>query len=207
MHITVEEARLTVEGPHRWWNLYTRVDREDGSEPYMMSHKFPEETFEWRVAEYDLDPTDRDTLLHIVLYEPYLNEDDRDPDQSHVHAPSVAAARDYHLGRIRELGGKRPLRGSRGMAADTVPLPDPVAVHSAEEDPIEVLRREMVLSHPHIAVKREAVAHHRRAVRAKRAERRTASPEWARPTPDQDRARLLPRKGSTTQRSSRSQDG
>ncbi|SDI50604.1 hypothetical protein SAMN05421505_16112 [Sinosporangium album] len=37
-----------------------------------IQHAFPHSAFEWRCAEYGLDPDDLDTLLDVVLYEPYL---------------------------------------------------------------------------------------------------------------------------------------
>jgi hypothetical protein len=72
-------------------------------------HLFPKDALEWRAAEYEIDPSDFDTLLGIILYEPLLD------DHSHLHpkhlynAGSVAEARDFHLGRIRALRKANPL--------------------------------------------------------------------------------------------------
>lgn len=35
-------------------------------------HVFPQETLTWRAAEYGIDPADTDTLLDIILHEPFL---------------------------------------------------------------------------------------------------------------------------------------
>lgn len=195
MHITIENARLTVEGPRRWWNLYLYVEPDQG-DPYYWSHKLPEETFEWRVAEYGFDPADQDTLLDVVLYEPWLDESLRDPGKTHVTARTPAVARDDLLEHIRRRKGPGRLKGRRGLAPNLNDLPHPVAVDSEADDPIEVIKREMVLSEPHIEVKREIVAdtrqRHRRRLRLAAA---AASVAWSRPTPEQDRERLMPRRG------------
>lgn len=194
MHITIENARLTIERDHRWWNLYLYIEPDQG-EPYYWSHKLPEETFEWRIAEYGFDPADQDTLLEVVLYEPWLDEQTRDPHKTHI-AADPAVAREHLLERVRRHKGPGRLRGRRGLAANLNALPHPVAVDSEADDPVEVIKREMVLSEPHIAVKRENVGRAREGHRvAQREQRLKAATTWARPTPEQDRERLMPREG------------
>lgn len=70
-------------------------------------HYFPADTLEWRAAEYDIDPTDLDTLLDIVIYEPYMEDADR-PDMLLHDATSVEEARTYHLSRIQKVKAKQP---------------------------------------------------------------------------------------------------
>ncbi|MEV4078944.1 hypothetical protein AB0J43_01455 [Nonomuraea fuscirosea] len=41
-----------------------------------MLHVFPHSVLEWRAAEYAIDPDDIDTLLEVVLYEPYMPRED-----------------------------------------------------------------------------------------------------------------------------------
>lgn len=43
------------------------------------THVFPADTLAWRAAEYGIDPTDTQTLLDIVLHEPFLPDLD-DPE-------------------------------------------------------------------------------------------------------------------------------
>lgn len=81
------------------------------------THTFPEDTMEWRAAEYGIDPADLDTLLDIVLHEPHLPDDDQ-PELSLHNAPTIDAARDRHLARIKEISGEMP--GNRPAGFDPV---------------------------------------------------------------------------------------
>ncbi|MFF0055688.1 hypothetical protein ACFYRI_14985 [Streptomyces microflavus] len=91
-------------------------------------HVFPQETLAWRAAEYGIDPTDTDTLLDIILHEPFLPDLSTpeaaaadpaartglnvttlntkgakvEPVQLH-NAPTTKAARDAHLLRINNV--------------------------------------------------------------------------------------------------------
>lgn len=75
-------------------------------------HAFPADTLEWRAAEYGIDPADLDTLLDIVIHEPFLPEPDQ-PDLMLYDAPTIEDARNYHLGRIRAVQAKSKM-GQRG---------------------------------------------------------------------------------------------
>jgi hypothetical protein len=72
-------------------------------------HLFPLDTLEWRAAEYEIDPADRQTLLEIVLYEPLLDGHSHEHPKHLYRAGSIAEAREYHLGRIAALKAKHPL--------------------------------------------------------------------------------------------------
>lgn len=61
----------------------TVVNEGDGAEPMWgisqvlpdestVLHVLPHSTFEWRCAEYGIDPDDLDTLLDVVLHEPWI---------------------------------------------------------------------------------------------------------------------------------------
>jgi len=80
-------------------------------------HVFPADTLEWRAAEYEIDPSDLDTLLDIVLWEPFLGEDNERPDLSLYEAPTIEAARARHLERIQKRKGKST---KRRAGVDTV---------------------------------------------------------------------------------------
>lgn len=91
--------------------VHTELTMEDGS-TVSGKHVFPADTLEWRAAEYDLDPTDLDTLLDIVLYEPFLEEPDQ-PELTLHDAPSVEEARAYHLQRVEKVK-KKATKARRG---------------------------------------------------------------------------------------------
>lgn len=80
--------------------MYADVTTPDGGR---CQYIFPTDTLEWRAAEYGLDPLDLDTLLEIVLAEPYLDPDPEDPNLALFDAESVGEARDHHLKKVRKV--------------------------------------------------------------------------------------------------------
>ena len=65
-------------------------------------HAFPEETFEWRVAEYDLDPDDVEALLEIVLAERW-EQGTENAGRELLEIPAAdAAARSSAVVNVRE---------------------------------------------------------------------------------------------------------
>lgn len=195
IHIDVEHAELQLEVEQPWWCLAQRITPDDGREPYDWAHFFPIDIFEWRVAEYDLDPDDRDTLLAVVLFEPYAA--DATPGLSHLDAPALAdgTAREHLLARIEDARGGGRLRGVPGVFRRLVPpdkRPRPVRVllDSAAEDPLEVVKRETPVSADHVEVKRELLAYHRQFDQLPKLGLR--APTWQRETPDALRRRIMP---------------
>lgn len=89
-------------------------------------HVFPLDTLEWRAAEYGIDPADTETLIDIVIYEPFLDDPD-DPGMLLYEAPSVDEARDYHLDRVRAVKDRTstPARSARGFM-EKKSGPDPI---------------------------------------------------------------------------------
>ena len=75
MNITYDrvEGHIVRDQPV-WVAFGTQTDDDGTMVPYM--HQFPCDTLEWRAAEYGIDPADVDTLLDIVLAEPYLTPQD-----------------------------------------------------------------------------------------------------------------------------------
>lgn len=202
MHITVDHAELRLEGDARWWCLAQDIEPDNG-DAYPWYHLFPDDIFEWRCAEYGIDHDDTDTLLDVVLFEPYLDHGAADPDLTHLDAPSVAAARDYHLARIRQVKTHHGrLKGRPGLSTRIIPVEQrPVRMHvvleSAAEDPLDVVLRESPRSPEHIAVKRELMTYHRDLRQEQlRAQRRAGPREWRRETPDELRARIMPKRGN-----------
>lgn len=116
-------------------------------------HCFPKDIFEWRAAEYDIDPTDMDTLVDIVLSEPYLEDSDYTPGEGLFDAPDLTIAREAHKARCAR--GK--LRGritTRGKIAH-------------KDGILHTLRTESLMDQEVIQVKREHVRRQRAAEQQK----------------------------------------
>lgn len=120
-------------------------------------HVFPSDTLEWRAAEYGIDPKDLDTLLDIVIHEPFINE----PEQAVAllyDAPSIEDARDRHLARINEVKSRAPrASGFSAKGKEVEPEPDPV------RDQIKALS---VMNPEAIEIKREFVEKQRTEIQA-----------------------------------------
>lgn len=189
MDIVVHHAELVEQGGDtRFWMVTTEVGGE------LIPHAFPEDTLEWRAAEYGIDPADMETLLEVVLYEPHLTHDPYDPDLLDV-AETVDKARTHHLARIGQLRGTGRVRAAtrveildarrRAVAAVRSAGRDPdvdlrgaagtplraaghkarVLLESGTEDPLAVLRREIPIDPDVVAVKAEHVGRVRESAR------------------------------------------
>lgn len=216
MNITVDNAELVEVGDRRMWRLallaeLSQEEREkhgfeNAPNPVPLMHIIPEDILENYCAEYGFDPDDFDTLLETVLYLPWVD----DPiTHDHPKAPHLVddpdEARQHVLSQVRAKRGNGRVRGRRGrpqlkMAAPRrMPGgPQPVVLlESGEEDPVEVLRREIPRSREHIAVRREAYRLVREQVRRERAERARreaarARGDWRRrESPQELRERLM----------------
>ena len=104
MTAVVEVTLLSVEQRGDVIDVQREMELADGS-IIRGKHAFPVDTLEWRAAEYGIDPADLDTLLDIVLHEPFLGEPDQ-PDMLLYDAPTVEEARAYHLARIDAVKAK-----------------------------------------------------------------------------------------------------
>ncbi|MFC7641427.1 hypothetical protein ACFQX6_10900 [Streptosporangium lutulentum] len=83
------EQRSSHDGAEPIWGV-SRV-RPDGG-VYM--HIFPHSTMEWRAAEYAIDPEDLDTLLDVILHEPWIP--DPQDSLSLTNPAAVAVLQDTH---------------------------------------------------------------------------------------------------------------
>lgn len=104
---TITEITEGVIGETLTWQV--RMTDAEGKEHV---HVFPQETLAWRAAEYGIDPADTDTLLDIILHEPFL------PDL----AVPAAAATDP----AARAGLNASTLASKGSAAV-----EPVQLHNA----------------------------------------------------------------------------
>lgn len=133
-------------------------------------HCFPKDIFEWRAAEYDIDPSDMDTLVDIVLSEPFLENADFVPGQCLFDALTLEEARESHKARC----AKGKLRGritTRGKIAQKGGL-------------LYKMRTESPMHEEVLAVKRE---HTKRQSKGAKAEKSAEKP-------GEERARELRRK-------------
>jgi hypothetical protein len=129
----------------------------DGS-PLRLVMIRPLDVFETRAAEYDLDADDIDLLIEIIFYEMFLQISDEDKSKVLHFAPTKEIARKELLRRIRKQRGNGKLIGIPGNSP-YVPTTekDVVVASSGDEDPIEFLKREIVISSDHLAVKRQYI--------------------------------------------------
>lgn len=113
-------------------------------------HCFPKDIFEWRAAEYGIDPTDMDTLIDIVLSEPFLQDDDYVIGEGLHDAPSVEIAREAHKSRCAKgkLRGRITTRGKIAM----------------KDGILHKLRTESLMDREVLEVKREHVLLQRQSV-------------------------------------------
>lgn len=107
-------------------------------------HFFPSDTMEWRAAEYGLDLNDFETLLDIVLAEPYLdNPPERLGQPAELFsADTVEEARGIYLPRIQAAKNRNGLRSRP----------------SSVEDPRRIIREGSPMDPEVIAYKAEYVA-------------------------------------------------
>lgn len=124
-NVTVISAEKVVQQETPMWRVVQEIE-EDGQKTKHL-FVFPEHTLEWRAAEYDIDHTDKDTLLDIVLHEPHLDDGvTLDHPRSLLRAASRTSARDFHLQRIQDLKSKvsikeaEPQKGARAAKSTSV---------------------------------------------------------------------------------------
>jgi hypothetical protein len=132
MRINIE----SVEQQDDIWRVAIAVIDGDTTVRYL--HTFPTDTMEWRAAEYGIDPSDRATLLDIVLLEPHLSEEERATGHQLHDAPDIPTARRDHLARCARAKLRTGL--------------------STKGSPLDRVRSESVMHDEVIAVKAELVA-------------------------------------------------
>lgn len=113
-------------------------------------HWMPKDIFEWRAAEYGIDPTDMDTLIDIVLSEPFLEDSDYAEGESLFDADDITTARLAHKSRCAR--GK--LRGritTRGKIAQKGGLLHKMRTESLMDDEVLQVKREHVAQQREIA--------------------------------------------------------
>jgi hypothetical protein len=138
---------VDVEQVNDTWRVTKDVEADDGTVTRLL-HVLPVDTMEWRAAEYGIDPSDRDTLVEMVLLEPHLDDGvDERHARSLGRAPSIADARAFHLERIAAAKKRVTLSGAGGAGRaalerirDESPIEAEVVVVKAEHVGIERAR-------------------------------------------------------------------
>ena len=122
--LTLTAVEEYFHGSTECWRVTYR--KEDGTNHM---HVFPKDAMEWRAAEYDIDPADVETLMDVVLYEPFLDPEDKavrkagklspavqnnkttrrgeaEPTNL-MNAATIAEAREAHLLRVQDAKANR----------------------------------------------------------------------------------------------------
>lgn len=149
-------------GPNGHW----RVAQTINDKPILCV--FPEDTLEWRAAEYGIDPNDTATLLDIVLTEPFLTPEDWANGPTLYDADTIDDARTAHIARCA-----------------AVKLRHRISTRE-KNSPVSRVRDESPMNPEAIALKTQYVAQRRNAANRQRHQQRTVPN-------DADRVRRLRR--------------
>jgi hypothetical protein len=110
VQISLDKAeQRTVRDQPVWIVTGSITDDTGKTLPYL--HQFPCDTLEWRAAEYAIDPTDVDTLLDIVMAEPFLTPGDWASGKHIYNHPDadLATVRADHIARCGAVAGRAKL--------------------------------------------------------------------------------------------------
>lgn len=126
---SIRHTEVLLQGEH--WFVRT-LKMMDSGEEEESCHTLPLDTMEWRAAEYGIDPSDVETLLDIVLVEPYLTPGEWSEGFRLGDAPTIEVARQDHIARIAKAKLRLRIstrkidpeaRAARSEAAPGDPLP------------------------------------------------------------------------------------
>jgi hypothetical protein len=156
MDIVIHQIDIVDRDDHEIFVM--AVEYLKGENPHRVVMIRPTDVFETRVAEYDLDPDDIETIIEVIFYEMFLTVEDEDKSKVLHVADTKAIARKEYMRRIRKMCNNGRVIGVPGNSPYVPTTPgDVVVASSGDEDPVEFLKREIVMSPDHIAVKRAYV--------------------------------------------------
>lgn len=118
------------------------VTRDDGTS-FLQLHVFPPETLEWRAAEYGIDPEDTDTLLDIVLNEPFAEGESplwTAPDRDQARAMLLEEVRERKARLTPPQGRGGPVK-SRADKLRDAGVPQEYVDAADQEEPLGFLKR------------------------------------------------------------------
>lgn len=149
-----QEARPTGDGTN--WKVGV------SAAGMFLLHLFPLDSLEWRAAEYEIDPDDRETLLDVVLAEPWFSDgiDLLEHPSGLYNAPTIDEARNFHLGRVTVV------KSDHGLYS--APRKDRVLLRDTATDPREYIKSASHIDHRVVGAKREIVGIERDKVRTRR---------------------------------------
>jgi hypothetical protein len=168
--IKVLNAEIIPQAGQLFWNVTVEVTKP-GEDPVVMGHVFPDDVFEWRVAEYGYDPErDREKLLQMILHEPYMEEDKTHP-QFLYNAPDLESAREYKDQLLQDALQDGMAVGVKGRAARAFrddPLSPVISRAAEEDDPLSFMLDQMHIDPEQVEAKKQVVGAGRVHVRQQR---------------------------------------
>ena len=146
----ISSKRIEETGQGPGWEVLIEIDNPFPNQPKgalkrtLHAHHFPDTALTWRAAEYDIDPSDVDTLLDIVLNELHIRPEEIEQGTTLADAPDTETAKQAHLRRCarvklrHRLSTRENKSVRRAKAADPN---DPMTAEQAEEDhPLSPIR-------------------------------------------------------------------
>lgn len=140
MRIEIESAQAEAE----LWHVALLMTT-DGGATTRIRHTFPQDTMEWRAAEYDIDPADTATLLDVVIAEPHLTAEDLATGSLLHDAPDIPTARRDHLTRCAAVKLRHRISTrAKGSPLDQVRTQSPMApeVIEVKRDHVDRVREQ-----------------------------------------------------------------
>lgn len=126
------------------WVVKRTFTHDDGTVEHGV-HVFPHDILESRAAEYGIDPADTDTLMDIVMVEPYMTDEDWSEGEFLFDAETDEDAKAAHLARCAKV--KLRHRISTRAAGKKAHVLDHVKRQSPMHPEAIQLKREMVQEH------------------------------------------------------------
>ena len=176
-----------VESREGWhWGVVTEIPGQIDprtNQPMKHIHIMPPDVFEWRAAEYDLDPEkDFETLLDMVLHGPFI-PDPEDPRNHAIDAAGLTSPATTDVGSVVQKGDPVPthlynaetvekarrahLARVEHVKANVVRIGPPtvslVRGVSKPVDPLDAIRAEPVIDQEQLQKKKEIVKNLRAA--------------------------------------------
>lgn len=136
------------------------VNVTDGTNSVLHKFVFPADTFEWRVAEYDLDDWNADQLVELILMEHFMPQVDESHPFTLFNAPTRAEAKAFHIARLEgaknsHLRVTKPAPALRAQALARATGKDEVDVD--DTDPMDLVRQFCKIDPEVVKIKRELV--------------------------------------------------
>lgn len=100
MKITITDVEKD-DKQSRWVISWTETDNEGNEKPVKLA--MPLDMLEWRAAEYNIDPSDMNTLIDIAVCETYVPQAFYESPEGLFNAPDITTAREAYLKQIAKV--------------------------------------------------------------------------------------------------------